>query len=135
VVTRPVNFTVRRSRARHVGSLGLAAAGFVLGMFIFPLLLRWAALVHTTLGLHSGDFLGPPKRRLLWAAPLVLLVHPAPYFIVGTLVVAVLAARGRIPAGWVWLLVGLCAYALFIGAIATRALMTARKRARNARNA
>src|SRR5881398_2423659 len=82
-------------------------------MVVVPLLLRWAALLHTTLGLHSGDFLGPPKRRLLWATPLVLLVHPAPYFLVGT-IIAVLTARGRISGGWVWLLVGFCAYAAFM---------------------
>jgi len=113
-----------------VGSFGLAALGFILGMVVVPLLLRWAALLHTTLGLHSGDFLGPPKRRLLWATPLVLLVHPAPYFLVGTIVIAVLTARGRISGGWVWLLVGFCAYAAFMAMM----LLKIRKRARSAQN-
>jgi len=113
-----------------VGSFGLVALGFGLGMVVAPLLLRWAALLHTTLGLHGGDFLGPPKRRLLWAAPLVLLVHPAPYFLVGTVVIAILTVRGRISGGWLWLLVGFCAYAAFMAMM----LLKVRKRARSARN-
>src|SRR5215472_2565269 len=105
-------------------------------MVVVPLLLRWAALLHTTLGLHGGDFLGPPKRRLLWATPLVLLVHPAPYFLVGAVIIVVLAVRGRISGGWVWLLVGFCAYALFMGImIAMRARLLRRKRVSTARNA
>jgi hypothetical protein len=109
--------------------------GFILGMVVVPMLLRWAALLHTTFGLHGGDFLGPPKRRLLWAAPLIFLVHPAPYFLVGAIGIGVLAARGRISGGSVWLLVGFCAYALFMAAILSRALLRRRKRARTARNA
>jgi hypothetical protein len=104
-------------------------------MIVVPLLIRWAALLYATLGLHGGDFLGAPKRRLLWAAPLFVLVHPAPYFIVWTVVVGVLAARGQIPGGWVWVLVGFWAYALFIGLITARVFMKVRKRARIARNA
>jgi len=113
-----------------VGAFGFAALGFILGMVVVPLLLRWAALLHTTLGLHGGDFLGPPKRRLLWATPLVLLVHPAPYFLVGTIVIAVLAARGRISGGWMWLLIGFCAYGAFMVVM----LLKVRKRVRSARN-
>ena len=113
-----------------MGSFGLVALGFGLGMVVVPLLLRWAALLHTTLGLHGGDFLGPPKRRLLWAAPLVLLVHPAPYFLVGTVVIAILTVRGRISGRWMWLLVGFCAYAAFMAMM----LLKVRKRARSARN-
>ena len=113
-----------------MGAFGFAALGFILGMVVVPLLLRWAALLHTTLGLHGGDFLGPPKRRLLWATPLVLLVHPAPYFLVGTIVIAVLAARGRISGGWMWLLIGFCAY----GAFMVMMLLKVRKRVRSARN-
>jgi hypothetical protein len=100
-------------------------------MIVVPLLLRWAALLHITLGLHGGDFLGPPKRRLLWATPLVLLMHPAPYFLVGTVAVAVLAVRGRISGGWVWLPVGFCTYAVFMGML----VLKARKRVRTVRNA
>jgi hypothetical protein len=32
--------------------------------------------VATTLAKHGGDFLGEPKRRLLWACPFVSLIHP-----------------------------------------------------------
>ena len=118
-----------------MGSFGLASVGFISGMVVVPLLLRWAALLHITLGLHGGDFLGPPKRRLLWATPLVLLVHPAPYFLVGAVAVAVLAARGRISGGLGWLLAGFCASALYMGMIVTLTALKGRKRARTARNA
>ena len=113
-----------------MGSFGLFALGFALGMVVVSLLLRWAALLHITLGLHGGDFLGPPKRRLLWAVPLVLLVHPAPYFLVGTALIAVLAVRGQISGGWVWLLAGFCAYAAFMAIT----ILSARKRSHRARN-
>ena len=118
-----------------MNSVGLTAAGFVVGTVVVPLLLRWASLLRITLGLHGGDFLGPPKRRLLWATPLVLLVHPAPYFLAGIVVVAVLAARGRISVGWVWLFLGFCAYAVFMGIMVRWSILRARKRARTARNA
>ena len=92
---------------------GEAGAG---GCALSRLCLRWT--------------IGVRKRRLLWATPLVLLVHPAPYFLVGTIVIAVLTARGRISGGWVWLLVGFCAYAAFMAMM----LLKVRKRARSARN-
>jgi hypothetical protein len=68
-----------------MGSFGLTATGFIPGMFVVPFLLRWAALLHITIGLHGGDFLGPPRRRLPWATPLIVLVHPAPYLLLGRL--------------------------------------------------
>jgi hypothetical protein len=111
-----------------VGSFGLTALGFILGMVVFPLLVRWVALLHTTLGSHGGDFLGPPKRRLLWAAPLVVLVHPVPYFLVGAVAVGGLALRGRISSGWLWLLLGFGVYALFMAAMVAPILLRARNR-------
>ena len=38
---------------------------------------RWALLLSTTVSTHGGDFLGTPKRRLIWALPFVALLHPA----------------------------------------------------------
>ena len=114
-----------------MGSFGLAALGYIAGMVVVPSLLRWAALLHTTLGRQGGDFLGPPKRRLLWAVPLVLLVHPAPYLLAGTVIIVVLAVRGRISREWVWPLVGLCTYALFMGMIVARTVRTRKRTARN----
>jgi hypothetical protein len=66
-------------------SIGLIAAGFVLGLFLLPVAIRWAVLVHTVFALHGGDFLGIPKRRLQWAAPLAVFFHPVPYLIIGPL--------------------------------------------------
>jgi hypothetical protein len=113
----------------------LTAAGVFLGMVLVPLMLRWAVLVHTTFKRHGGPFLGEPKRRLLWAAPLVLLLHPAVYFVAALVVLSVLSARGRISGGWVWVIVGFCAYALFIGTFTMLTVMKVRRRARAARNA
>jgi hypothetical protein len=118
-----------------VRSLGLTSLGFILGMIVAPMLLRWAALIHATLGLHGGDFLGPPKRRLLWATPLVVLAHPVPYFLVGAIGIVALALRGRVSAAWLWLLLGFCAYAVFLSVIITRTVVRVRKRAGTARDA
>jgi hypothetical protein len=116
-------------------TIGLTAAGVFLGMILIPLMLRWAVLVHTTFKRHDGASLGEPKRRRVWAAPLVLLLHPALYFVAALVVLAILAARGRISGGWTSVLVGFCAYALLIGSVATVTIMKARKRVRAARNA
>jgi len=132
---RPLNFTVRRPGSAQMVTIGLTAAGAFLGMVLVPLLLRWAVLVHTTFKLHGGDFLGAPKRRLLWAAPFVLLLHPALYFVAVLVVLSISAVRGRISEGWLWVTVGFCAYSLFIGMFTALTVMKVRKRARTARNA
>jgi hypothetical protein len=112
-----------------VGSLGLTSLGFILGLVVVPLLLRWLALLRLTFGLHGGDFLGPPKRRLLWAVPLIFLVNPAPYFLAGAVVIAVLTIRGRISGGWGWLLLGFGASAIYMAAIiAAGTVLRVRKR-------
>lgn len=115
-------------------TIGLTAAGVFLGMILIPLLLRWAALVHATFKREGGAYLGEPKRRLPWAAPLVLFLHPALYFVAALVVLPILAARGRIWGGWTNVLVGFCAYALLIAAVATVGIIKARKRMRTARN-
>jgi hypothetical protein len=37
---------------------------------------HWVTLMVTTLAKHGGDFLGEPRRRLLFAFPFVALLHP-----------------------------------------------------------
>jgi hypothetical protein len=113
----------------------LVAAGFLVAMVSLGPILHWAVLFRTTLGLHGGDFLGPPKRRLLWAAPFVLLFHPVPFFVVGACVVTVLAALGRLSSGWLWFLAGFYTYALLMGLLVLASLRKARRRMRGARNA
>jgi hypothetical protein len=52
------------------------ALGFFAATLLVSVISHWAALLVTVLGKHGGDFLGPPKRRLLWAAPLVQVQGP-----------------------------------------------------------
>ena len=93
----------------------LTAAGFALGIYLVPNVLRWAFLVHMTIKPLGGDFLGTPKRRLLWATPFVVLLHPLPYLVAGSAIVAMLALRGHAPVGWLWFLAGFYGYALLMG--------------------
>jgi hypothetical protein len=99
------------------------ALGFLVGVVLVPILLRWFVLANTVFGLHGGDFLGPPKRRLLWTAPIVLLLNPLPYVIVAIIVLAVEFARDPRPVAGVWLALGFCLYAVLIaGTFLTRRL-------------
>ena|ERR1700683_441094 len=82
---------------RTVAAITLALVGFLFGILIVPQLFRWIFLVHTKVALQEGDFLGPPKRRLLWATPFVLLMHPAPYLLLSMCWIAVRATMGRNP--------------------------------------
>jgi hypothetical protein len=112
----------------------LTAAGFLIGMFLLPLVVRWAALVHTVFGLHGGDFLGGPKRRLLWAAPLVILLHPVPYLVIGSLVIIDFVAVGRASTGWVWFLAGLFSYSVVLTLFVVARIRKLRKKAHRDRN-
>ena len=115
-------------------SLGLIAAGFFLGMIFVPLLLRWALLVHTSFGLHGGDFLGAPKRRLIWVAPFIILLHPFPCIVAGTAVLTILAVHGRVSSGWLWFLGGFYAYVLLMGGVVIPKLLVIRRKMHNVRN-
>jgi hypothetical protein len=113
--------------------LGLFAAGFFLGTIFVPQAMRWALLVHTSFGLHGGDFLGAPKRRLLWAVPFIILLHPLPYFAAGTAALTAHAVLGRAPSGSMWLLAGFYAYASFVGALVVPKLLKLRRKTHSAR--
>ena len=113
-------------------SVLLLLPGLFLGMAITPIALRWALLVHTSLTKQGGDFLGAPRRRLLWATPLVVLLHPAPYLLIGLLVTSFLAVTGRLSTGWLWLLGGLFTYlVLFFGLVVVPRLLALRRKARD----
>ena len=58
------------------------SVGFMGGTILLMQLIRWGLLVWVSTTRHGGDFLGQPKRRLIWSVPLVAL-HPAPYLFVG----------------------------------------------------
>jgi hypothetical protein len=42
-------------------------AGLFAGMLLWVQFMRWLMLLYVSGSKHGGDFLGPPKRRLLWA--------------------------------------------------------------------
>lgn len=105
---------------------------FIAGVFAATLtvsrVLHWVALIRTTVGKLGGDFLGAPKRRLIWATPFVLLLHPALYLVLGLLVVSVLEIGGRLPAGWRWFVAGFYAYAVLGGLLALNVMRKRRSR-------
>jgi hypothetical protein len=116
-------------------SVALIPAGAFLGMIFVPQLIRWILLLHTTFRLQEGDFLGAPKRRLLWFAPFVLLFHPVPYITAGIAVVSVLAIAGRLASAWSWFLGGFYAYSLAMAVLIVPKLLVLRKRRNDTRKA
>jgi hypothetical protein len=56
-------------------------AGFFAGMILWVQFTRWVGLLYVSGSKEGGDFLGPPKRRLLWAFPFLALLHPAPWLL------------------------------------------------------
>jgi hypothetical protein len=89
-------------------------------------------LVYTTVTPQSGDFLGPAKRRLMWASPFLFLFHPAPYLVVGLVTATLLAILGRLSNVWASLLLGFYAYAVFLGLLIVARLLRKRQLHRGA---
>jgi hypothetical protein len=81
--------------------------GFLAGTLLWTQLTRWVLLLYTVGSKHGGDYLGPPKRRLIWAAPIVGLIHPAPWLICVTVFLGVHAYRVQAGARWAWFYGGL----------------------------
>jgi hypothetical protein len=113
----------------------LVAAGFVSAIVFVGPLAHWVVLVRATLGLHGGDFLGPPRRRLLWFTPFAILLHPVPYFVVGTVVLTALAVVRLLSAGWLWFFAGFYTYALLMGLLVVPRLLKLRRKVRGVRAA
>ena len=109
--------------------------GFLFGMILTPAAMRWVALVHTSLTKQGGDFLGPPRRRLLWVTPFVILFHPTPYLIAALLVVSALALAGRLSGGWLWMVGGFYAYAVLLALLVVPRMLKLRRKARDAQKA
>jgi hypothetical protein len=106
----------------------LAIAGFFAGSLFFQQILRWGALIWVATTTHGGDFLGPPRRRLLWVLPFVVLLHPAPYlvaFLIGLTVWALLGKAGPV---WPWLLGGFYLNLTFSGLVVLRSYRLRRRR-------
>jgi hypothetical protein len=99
VVVRPLSFTVR-TRVDALLPPVLLFLGFSAGTVFGTQMLRWGALLWVSTTTHGGDFLGPPKRRLLWVLPFVLLLHPAPYLIAFVVVFTAWAFQGKVGSIW-----------------------------------
>ena len=92
----------------------MAIAGFFSAMFVVTQWLRYAALFLVAFNRHGGDFLGPPRRRLLWISPFVVLFHPGVYLLIALLVVTGLYLQNRVASGWGWFLAGFYVYIVFL---------------------
>ena len=80
----------------------LLILGFLAGSLFSSYLMRWCALVFTSSAKHGGDFLGPPRRRIVWALPFVTLLHPAPYIFCLVALVAFRQFHGASASAWLW---------------------------------
>jgi hypothetical protein len=89
--------------------------GFFAGAVFGTQMLRWGALLWVSTTTHGGDFLGAPKRRLLWAFPFVLLLHPTPYFVAFVVAFTIWALQGKVGSIWLWFLAGFYAYIVIVG--------------------
>jgi hypothetical protein len=106
----------------------LLLLGFFAGTLLGTQILRWGTLLWASTTTHRGDFLGAPKRRLLWAFPLILLLHPAPYFVVFVVLFTVWALQGKVGSVWLWLLGGFYVYVAIAGLMAFRVYRLQRRR-------
>lgn len=106
----------------------LFIAGFFAAAFTVSRILHWVSLTRVSIGKLGGDFLGAPKRRLIWTTPFVLLFHPGLYLVLGLLAISVLAITGQLPAGWRWFMAGFYAYAVVGGLLALNLLRKRRSR-------
>ena len=93
---------------------------------------RWGTLLWVTTISHGGDFLGSPRRRLVWAFPFILLLHPTPYFVTFLVVFTIWALEGKVESIWLWLLGGLYAHVVFSGLTMLRVRRLQRKGRGNA---
>jgi hypothetical protein len=89
-------------------------AGFFAGMILWVQFTRWMGLLYVSGSKDGGDFLGPPKRRLLWAIPFLAVLHPAPWLIGAAGIFAFRALRADAGGGGTWFFGGLSLALLFM---------------------
>ena len=89
-------------------------AGFLAGMILWVQFTRWVGLLYVSGSREGGDFLGPPKRRLLWAIPFLALLHPAPWLIGMAGIFAFRAFRADADGSGAWFFGGLSLALLFM---------------------
>jgi hypothetical protein len=90
-------------------------AGIFAGMLLWVQFTRWVALLYVSGSKEGGDFLGPPKRRLLWATPFLALLHPAPWLVGTATFFAFRTLRGNTSTEWKWFFGGMALALLFMG--------------------
>jgi hypothetical protein len=84
----------------------IAISGFFVGSAAVQQILRWIALLSVVTSRQEGDFLGPPRRRLLWVVPFVVFLHPGLYIIGALIAVTGCYLLNRLSGEWGWFLVG-----------------------------
>jgi hypothetical protein len=92
----------------------LGFAGFFAGMMLWAQFTRWVGLLLVSGSKDGGDFLGPPKRRLIWVIPFLALVHPAPWLLGAAIFFAFRSIRGATGAGWIWFFGGVVLALLYM---------------------
>lgn len=99
----------------------IAVCGFVAGQLIVKQVLQWIALLSAATTKQGGDYLGPPRRRLLWVAPFVVILHPGLYIISALVIITAFYVLSRLHGEWGWFLLGLYIYVILVGlSIASR---------------
>jgi hypothetical protein len=83
-----------------------AVIGAIAGSLFSTQILRWVLLLRVSAARHSGDFLGPPKRRVLWALPAIAFLHPAPYMVLAVVFVTAHSFQAKAGPAWLWFLSG-----------------------------
>jgi hypothetical protein len=99
----------------------IAILGFFTGSLLVQQILRWIVLLSVATAKQGGDFLGPPRRRLLWVVPFIVFFHPGVYMIGALIVGTGLCLLNWPGGGWGWFLVGLYTHIIVSGlSIASR---------------
>jgi hypothetical protein len=93
----------------------LAILGFFTGSLVVRQILRWIALLSVATAKQGGDFLGPPRRRLLWVIPFVVFFHPGLYLIGALIVGTGFSLLNGSGGGWGWFLLGLYIHVIMSG--------------------
>jgi hypothetical protein len=128
---RPVNFTVR-TRVDALLAPILTFLGLFGGTVFGTQMLRWGTLLWVSTTTHGGDFLGPPKHRLLWVFTFVLLLHPAPYLLTCVVLLTVWALQSKVAPFWLWVLAGFYTYVVLASLKMLQAYRLHRRRLANA---
>jgi hypothetical protein len=115
-------------RDQYAGSMEpvlliIAIFGFFIGSVAAQQTFRWIALLSVVTSRQAGDFLGPPRRRLLWVVPFVVFFHPGLYIIGALVAITSCYLLNRLSGEWGWFLLG-----VYINSIVTGLRVASRYR-------